>query len=54
MKNFKKILLEITIYITLGWIIFALSLDLYLLYLDFSGNEQSAAEFSKELLSKLN
>jgi len=54
MKKFKKILLKIPIYIVLGWVIFALLLDLYLLYLYFSGNEQAAFEFSKDLLSKIN
>jgi hypothetical protein len=54
MKKFKKILLKIPIYLILGWVLFALFLDLYLVYLDFSGNEQAAFECSKNLLSKIN
>jgi len=54
MKKFKKILLKIPIYIVLGWVIFALLLDLYLMCLDFTGNEHKALEFSKDLLSKIN
>lgn len=54
MKSIKKILSEIPVYIVLGWVVFALSIDLYLVYLHFSGNEQSAIKFSKELVSKLN
>lgn len=54
MEKFKKILLKIPIYIALGWVLFALSIDLYLLYLDFTGNQQAAFECSKNLLSKIN
>lgn len=53
MKRVKKTLLEIPVYIALSWVVFALSIDLYLIYLHFSGKEQSAIEFSKELVSKL-
>ena len=53
MNKVKKQLLTGYIYLCLTWVIFALSFQSYMLYLNFSGQEKKALEISTYLSHNL-
>ena len=53
MKKFFSTLFTVYIYLVFVWLMFALSIDAYFIYLHFSGQDAKAQQISNEILIRI-